>query len=600
MPLRLTPREWERLGASPEPHPARELLRQVRIGLVGLNVAVVVLVGTLLWQFWKSELRGAEQQAAASAAQLQRSIDALLDEVGVSVKYAGLQAQLQLSGQGLDSPAFWTMMELGQKTVPALQRMGIFDARGHRLCNPRDKACRQYDISDRDYFALLRQRPGLPPTLFGPIQAKPSGEPSLVMAKAINTRGAAFAGAIVAVVPVSKLQPLLMSANAGEQGVTGIRTEALDLIIGVTGAHGEPASTTDADATEILRQSIARTPTAGSYRTAAAADGVDRIVAYQKLPGYPIYATVGRAVNDVTGAWRVSAAWALGLMLLLFVASVVIDKLVKATLDRQAQARALYDAAPCGYHSLDVHGRYISINATELGWLGCKRGQVIGNLSLADFLTEDGVVALALAFEGLKRTGRLDQLELDLIGRQGIRRRVVVTAIAVADSQGAFLKSNSVMHDITALNEARAELAERAQEQQAILDTELVGMVKVKASVITWANPGMDHIFGYARGDWVGMPVSQLFQDESSFRQAADRIGQLRHGDDKFHAELELRRKDGSPAWVDASTVKFDPSEAESLTIVKVITDRKKAETERLRAVELEAQNQVLRDLRLR
>lgn len=47
----------------------------------------------------------------------------------------------------------------------------------------------------------------------------------------------------------------------------------------------------------------------------------------------------------------------------------------------------LYNQAPCGYHSLDKHGRFIEINDTELGWLGYQRDEVLGKLALQDLLT---------------------------------------------------------------------------------------------------------------------------------------------------------------------------------------------------------------------
>ncbi len=37
----------------------------------------------------------------------------------------------------------------------------------------------------------------------------------------------------------------------------------------------------------------------------------------------------------------------------------------------------LYNAAPCGYHSLDAQGRVQRINDTELSWLGRTRDQVV-------------------------------------------------------------------------------------------------------------------------------------------------------------------------------------------------------------------------------
>src|SRR5690606_1961812 len=45
--------------------------------------------------------------------------------------------------------------------------------------------------------------------------------------------------------------------------------------------------------------------------------------------------------------------------------------------DALTQAQMLYNQAPCGYHSLDINGTFVSINDTELEWLGYTREEVV-------------------------------------------------------------------------------------------------------------------------------------------------------------------------------------------------------------------------------
>jgi PAS domain S-box-containing protein len=256
----------------------------------------------------------------------------------------------------------------------------------------------------------------------------------------------------------------------------------------------------------------------------------------------------------------------------------------------------LYEAAPCGYHSLDALGRFVSINRTELAWLGRPADQLIGQRSPRDFFSPASQQRFDENFPALRDRGRLDNLELDLISCDGRVRHVLVSAASVVDAQGQFMGSNSVMHDVTALHAAQNELAARADEQEAMLNNELVGMVKVRAGCITWTNRGMDRIFGYAPGEMAGMPIAKIFLDETHYQRTAGRIGGLQYRVGLFREDQELRRKDGSSVWVDVSTVKIDPSGRESFTVAKDISDRKLAEVQRLRAAELEAQNLALQE----
>jgi PAS domain S-box-containing protein len=123
----------------------------------------------------------------------------------------------------------------------------------------------------------------------------------------------------------------------------------------------------------------------------------------------------------------------------------------------------LYDSAPCGYHSLDITGTYVRINATELGWIGCRRDQVVGKMKLCDFFTEAGRTQFQRAYPEFMRTGCIGDLEYDLVGRNGKMRRVSISATTVRDA-GAFKMSRAVMYDVT--DRHRAVEALRAMTEQ--------------------------------------------------------------------------------------------------------------------------------------
>jgi PAS domain S-box-containing protein len=112
------------------------------------------------------------------------------------------------------------------------------------------------------------------------------------------------------------------------------------------------------------------------------------------------------------------------------------------------EIEGLYDHAPCGYHSLNADGIYVRINETELEWLGCRREEVVDKLSVADFFTDEGRMLFRQLYPEFVRTGRMAGLEYEIIGRNGIRRHVAITATAVRDVTGRFVMSRAVMFDI--------------------------------------------------------------------------------------------------------------------------------------------------------
>jgi PAS domain S-box-containing protein len=566
----------------------------IRAGLIVLNLIVLVLCCLLLWRFRLSEIEDAKRETVATAALLGRGADATFDKVRIATDYVAGQIERQLAGPGIDTTALWSIVDHAAAAAPEIDRIGVFDQRGHQVCGiPLDR-CRNLDVSDRDYFAHLRAHPESATSLVGPVKSRTAQLPAMLMVRAVKTPTQQFAGVIVAVVHLERLQGLLASARLGPNGAATMRTTELHLIARSSQQPFRVDETSTAKVSEQFRQAVAQSPTGGVFRAVTAIDGVDRVSAYHRLADYPIYVAVGQATEDFLVAWRNTALWAGAYLVLILGASVAVYRMATAKLKEQERARRLFDEAPCGYHTLDAEGRYLTVNATELRWLGCSREEVVGKLRPADFFTDAGRAQFATNFPLFKQTGQLEEMQVELVGRHGETRHVAISAKAVTDAQGRFLTSNSVMYDITELQSARLKLAARSAEQQAMLDSESVGMLRVRAGLIVWTNRGMDKIFGYERADWDKMPIARLFDDEAYYRETAARIAALAYGSGTFREDQHLLRKDGSRVWVDVSTVKSSPAAPESFTIVKDISDRKKAEATRLETVELEAQNVAL------
>jgi diguanylate cyclase (GGDEF)-like protein/PAS domain S-box-containing protein len=122
-------------------------------------------------------------------------------------------------------------------------------------------------------------------------------------------------------------------------------------------------------------------------------------------------------------------------------------------------ARDLYDNAPCGYHSLDLDGRYVDVNDTELRWLGETRESLVGRKRFSDFLTEASREQFRATFPRFVETGEVRDLEYDLVRKDGTTMRVLLSATMRRDAGGRPMKTNTTLYDITArtLAEERAE-----------------------------------------------------------------------------------------------------------------------------------------------
>jgi PAS domain S-box-containing protein len=135
-------------------------------------------------------------------------------------------------------------------------------------------------------------------------------------------------------------------------------------------------------------------------------------------------------------------------------------ELEKRVQERTAELSDLYNNAPCGYHSLDRDGMIIRINDTELNWLGCTREEIIGKRRIIEFFTPESIKTFQKNFPGFIARGWVDNLEFELIRKDGSILPILLSGTAVKDEQGNFLFSRSTMIDYTQQWQADKEVSQ--------------------------------------------------------------------------------------------------------------------------------------------
>lgn len=258
--------------------------------------------------------------------------------------------------------------------------------------------------------------------------------------------------------------------------------------------------------------------------------------------------------------------------------------LLAETQQHREEVTDLYDQAPCGYYSLDASGRFIKINATALAWMGCSAEEALGLLGPRDFFTPEGVAEFDAHFESFLASGQIGPLEFDLVCKGDTIRRVSVSATALRDAQGRFVRSRSVMYDVTELSQAKAQLRALNRQQEAMLNSELVGIARVKDRHAVWSNGTLERIFGYHPGELSGHVTRQLYLDDGSYEALGKAAYPVLEDGGTYRTQLQMRRKDGLPIWIDLSGVLVTPETRESMWLMLDITAMKEqhAEVERV------------------
>lgn len=139
----------------------------------------------------------------------------------------------------------------------------------------------------------------------------------------------------------------------------------------------------------------------------------------------------------------------------------------------------LYQHAPCGYHSLDRNGIFRRINQTELKMLGYQREEIIDKMNVRQILTPDSLRIFQQNFPTQINGKRIQDVELELIRKDGSTLPVLVNSSSIRDRRNNFLMSRTTLIELSArraieaqLRESREQLHELVRHNDSIRETE--------------------------------------------------------------------------------------------------------------------------------
>lgn len=235
------------------------------------------------------------------------------------------------------------------------------------------------------------------------------------------------------------------------------------------------------------------------------------------------------------------------------------QRLLQSLEESGARIRDLYDHAPCGYFSLDAEGCVVHINATLQQWLGGT--PVESHTRFSDLLQGASRLRFHDHFIVLTLQEQAPEIEVELAPPGAERRFVRINATAVRDAQGNFLMSRTVAIDVTAQHQALQQVQTLLHDQSAMLNSDLVGMVKLRDRTITWKNAAMERMLGHAPGELDGAQVQDLYAHGQDHRNVENAAALRLDRGQNFRTDVRLQHKSGDAIWVDLSGVRLSDRE---------------------------------------
>ncbi|WP_270937859.1 ATP-binding protein [Falsiroseomonas oryzae] len=375
----------------------------------------------------------------------------------------------------------------------------LTDARGRPVTTSYTHPAPPTDLSDRRWFRMHAEA-GAERHVGEALHSRITDEVLFTYTRILRRPDGAFDGVVQVAVRTGFFQGNGLAAEFGDGTAMGL-FDTDGRVLARTGLTAEQVGLSVRD-TPLFRDLSTRPD--GTVRAVLPFDGVERVLAFRRLDGWPVVVTASIPLDQALAPWKRSVKWwvevlgavAVGLGLLAALAIRMANREARARSDlaaantalREAAAglegrvasrtrdlaasemrfRAIFDSTFQLMTLLDRDGFVLEANETALGFLGLERAAVIGRRLAELPCWPDGATSarLAEATAGAMR-GTPWRGEMVARGGDGQLTPVEVSLRPVRDVEGRITWLIAEGHDLTELKAAETKLRE-AQKMEAL------------------------------------------------------------------------------------------------------------------------------------
>ncbi|MBM4168595.1 MAG: PAS domain S-box protein [Ignavibacteria bacterium] len=210
--------------------------------------------------------------------------------------------------------------------------------------------------------------------------------------------------------------------------------------------------------------------------------------------------------------------------------------------ESESRFRDSFDHAPVAYHEIDLQGRIVAVNQTELNMLGYAAEEMIGRHPW-EFLVEKKVSQSAVQ-EKISGRVPLHPYERTFVRKDGTLLPLLITDVLLRNSNGDIIGIRSALQDFSERKEMELEIRRSEARYHSIFDNAVQGMFQTTMDGrFLAANAALLQMLGYESfEDLAKVNLSTLYVDPEDRAKLADL---LRESGKCSNVELMLRRKDG-------------------------------------------------------
>ncbi|MEY2653139.1 MAG: hypothetical protein RLZZ524_166, partial [Pseudomonadota bacterium] len=436
-----TSRSWPGL-------PARRDLTSRWPYLVAVSVVLVLVLGltALTLTLERERQRERASQATQNIARLlDANLRSVFEQADASLMVVAARESRRPQGEAALSLPMQQQVELAS----GLRHLRIANASGHWVAGGDHDA----PLGDGGALARLAQQPSVRLMVEGPRRDAPDGAWVLTLMRPVTGPDGRLAGAVVADLPIRRLDRVFDGLALGERGAATVRTPRMALVYRTPWPANEDKVIGSTEVSRQLREEMNRPGIEGFYTASTALDGIERVNAWRRVPGLPLVVIVGLAVDDFAADWwrQLTLVGLLAGVAVLTVA-LLLWLLYRASRRRIGAAEQRFEAivqfSRDAIVTKSLDSRVTSWNAGAEAALGWREDEMLGR-SITAILPPERHREEAEVMARILRGEVVEAFDTVRLHRDGRRIDMSVSVAPLHDEHGRVVGASSIGRDVT-------------------------------------------------------------------------------------------------------------------------------------------------------
>ncbi|RZS58277.1 diguanylate cyclase domain-containing protein [Sphaerotilus mobilis] len=413
---------------------------------VALVLALVLGLAAITLHLERERQR---ERAALATHNIARLLDAnlrsLFEQADASLMVVAAREARRPQGESALSPAMRQQVEVAS----GLRHLRIADAQGRWLAGGEHDA----SLADGGALARLSQSQTARLLIEGPRRDAPSGIWVLTLMRPVLDTGGRFLGAVVADLPLRRLDRVFDGLALGDHGAATVRTQRMALVYRKPWPDNEDKVIASTEVSRQLRDEMSRPGVDGFYTASTALDGIERVNAWRRVPGLPLVVIVGLAVDDFEADWQRQLTL-VGLLagVAVLTVAVLVWLLYRASKRRIGAAEQRFEAivqfSRDAIISKSLDSRVTSWNAGAEAALGWREDEMVGH-SISRVLPADRQQEEVDLMARIVRGEVVEAFDTVRLHRDGHRVDMSVSVAPLYDDHGRVIGASSIGRDVT-------------------------------------------------------------------------------------------------------------------------------------------------------